>query len=66
MCFPCVNSSVSSYTGVIEEAAKFVEALTVNSALQKAFIEVVKKPTTALVRLSQEVSLNNDQRNTHI
>ena len=41
--------------GVISEAAKFVEALTANYGLQREFIEVVKKPRSALMQLSQKV-----------
>ena len=41
--------------GVISEAAKFVEALTANHGLQREFIEVVKKPRSALMQLSQKV-----------
>ena len=44
---------------MIEEVAVFVKAIKADSVLQATFIEVLKKPGLALMKLGQEVLCNH-------
>ena len=48
-------NAMHSLTGVRDEAAKFVKALTMNTDLQKAFTALLQKPDNNLLKLSKEV-----------
>lgn len=48
-------NALHSLTGVVDEAAELVKALTMNTDLQRAFIALLQRPGNILLRLSEEV-----------
>ena len=57
MCVYIYKHIHSHHTGVVEEAAEFVKALTIDKTLQAAFIAELQKPGDRLLKLSEEVRL---------